>query len=91
MIEKSTKVNESQFDFLGRPAEEGLPCTHVDCERMREMGMTGPKPCPFCGKELHRYEEDGEWVIECLTRGCLMICGPLCEKDALERMLEVKG
>lgn len=47
-------------------------------------------PCPFCGKELHRYEEDGEWVIECLTRGCLMISGPLCKKDAMERMLEVK-
>ena len=33
--EKSRKVNESQFDFLGLPAEEGLPCTYVDCERMR--------------------------------------------------------
>ena len=48
------------------------------------------KFCPFCGQELHRYEEDGEWVIECLTRGCLMICGPLSKKDAMERMLEVK-
>ena len=52
--------------------------------------MTELKPCPFCGQELHRYEEDGEWVIECLTRGCLMICGPLCKKAALERILEVK-
>ena len=52
--------------------------------------MTELKPCPFCGKELHRYEEDGEWIIECLTRHCLMICGPLCKKDAMERMLEVK-
>lgn len=52
--------------------------------------MTELKPCPFCGHELHRYEENGEWVIECLTKGCLMICGPLCKKDAMERMLEVE-
>ena len=52
--------------------------------------MTELKPCPFCGQELHRYEEDGEWIIECLTRKCLIICGPLCKKDAMERMLEVE-
>ena len=52
--------------------------------------MTDLKPCPFCGQELHRYEEYGEWIIECLTKDCLMICGPLCKKDAMERMLEVK-
>lgn len=49
------------------------------------------KRCPFCGQVLHRYEEDGEWIIECLTRRCLMISGPLCKKDDMERMLEVKG
>lgn len=52
--------------------------------------MTKLKPCPFCSQELHRYEENGEWIIECPNRGCLMICGPLCKKDAMERMLEVK-
>ena len=52
--------------------------------------MTEPKPCPFCGQELYRYEEDGEWIIECLTSKCLMISGPLCEKETMERMLEAK-
>ena len=59
-------------------------------EKVNESQIDFLKPCPFCGKELHRYEEDGEWVIECLTRGCLMICGPLCKKDAMEKMLEMK-
>ena len=35
MTEKTEKVNKSQIDFLGLPAEEGTPCTHIDCERMR--------------------------------------------------------
>lgn len=49
------------------------------------------KPCPFCSQELHRYEENGEWIIECPTKRCLMICGPLCKKDTMEKMLEVKS
>lgn len=68
--------------------------TDTDFQPTGYSGQTNPlpmlKPCPFCGQELHRYEEDGEWVIECLTKGCLMICGPLCKKDAMERMLDVR-
>lgn len=46
------------------------------------------EPCPFCGEPLARYEEKGDWVIECNANGCLMIVGHIDKKDVLERMLE---
>jgi len=46
------------------------------------------KPCPFCGEPLARYEEKGDWVIECNANSCLMITGRIDKKDVLERMLE---
>ena len=66
------KVNESQNDFLGLPAEEGLPCTHVDCERLREMRMTELKPCPFCGStDVHLIENDpGKSEISITCKDC---------------------
>lgn len=82
------------FDSKDWDSETKNWCRYNDLPAIYE-GLCGHyepmiRPCPFCGKELHRYEEDGEWVIECLTKSCLMICGPLCKKDAMERMLEVK-
>lgn len=47
-----------------------------------------PGICPFCGEPLARYEEKGDWVIECNANGCLMIVGHIDKKDVLERMLE---
>lgn len=68
MTEKSRKVNESQIDFLGLPAEEGLPRTHVDCERLREGRITELKPCPFCKHTtlLELYSKDRQRVAEYL-------------------------
>lgn len=65
-------------------------CERYEDWRKESERVTELKLCPFCGQKLHRYEEYGEWIIECLTRKCLMICGPLCKKDIMERMLEVK-
>ena len=28
------------------------------------------KPCPFCGQYPLLREEDGEWKIECIGKGC---------------------
>ena len=72
MTEKSEKVNEGQNDFLGLPAEEGLPCTHVDCERLREMRMTELKPCPFCGStDVHLVENDrGKSEVSITCKDC---------------------
>ena len=90
MSEKTEKVNESQIDFLGLPAEEGLPCTHVDCERLREMRMTELKSCPFCNAHGNDVYVDEFWerynnpyFVLCDKCGA---CGPYA--DTKEKAIE---
>lgn len=52
--------------------------------------MTDFKPCPFCGQMLDIHDDHCFTVIECLE-GCLLIVGPVEQKEALERMAMIEG
>ena len=52
--------------------------------------MTEPIMCPLCHKPVSEYEDNGSWVIECPNPNCLLIVGPLEEKNRLRKMMEAE-
>lgn len=51
--------------------------------------MIEPIMCPLCHKPVSEYADNGSWVIECLNSNCLLIVGPLEEKNRLRKMMGV--